>query len=300
MHFPQRLAAGARVALVAPAGPLGAKGDLKRAVENAHSFGWEVTVGDHVQSRKGYLAGSDAERLADINAAIQNDRVDGIWCIRGGYGVMRLLERIDYESLRKRPKAILGYSDVTALHSALIAQCGLVSFHAPTARSRLTDFARDSLCRAIVDGEDPCGNAPRSRTLFGGRARGRLVGGNLALLAALTGTAYAANLDGAILVLEDVNEDVYRIDRMLTQLRLSGMLPRCAGIAFGAFTDMPGEPSENVRALDALFDEFANALRVPCFAGAPIGHIDDQWTVPLGAMAELDADAGTLTVEMTA
>jgi muramoyltetrapeptide carboxypeptidase len=298
MHFPPPLAPGARVALVAPAGPLGAKGDLKRAVENAHSFGWEVSVGDHVQSRKGYLAGSDAERLADLNTAIQSDRVDGIWCIRGGYGVMRLLERIDYEGLRKRPKALLGYSDVTALHSALITQCELISFHAPTARARLTDFSRDSLCRAVVDGTDPSGPAPRARPLYPGHARGRIVGGNLALLAALTGTPYAANLDGAILVLEDVNEDVYRIDRMLTQLRLSGMLPNCAGIVFGAFTDMPGEPSENVRALDALFDEIARDLRIPAFAGAPIGHIDDQWTIPLGAMGELDAEAGTLTVEM--
>jgi muramoyltetrapeptide carboxypeptidase len=283
---------------VAPAGPLGAKGDLKRAVENAHSFGWEVWVGDHVQSRKGYLAGSDAERLADLNTAIQSERIDGIWCIRGGYGAMRLLERVDYAALRRRPKALLGYSDVTALHSALITQCELVSFHAPTARSRLTDFARDSLCSAVVDGSGACGTAERARTLHPGRARGRLVGGNLSLLAALTGTSYAADLDGAILVLEDVNEDVYRIDRMLTQLRLSGLLGKCVGVAFGAFTDMPGEPGENIRALDALFDEIAKDLRVPSFAGAPIGHIDDQWTVPLGAMAELDADAGTLHVEM--
>jgi muramoyltetrapeptide carboxypeptidase len=299
MHFPPLLAPGARVALVAPAGPLGAKGDLKRAVENAHNFGWEVWVGDHVQSRKGYLAGSDAERLADLNTAIQSERIDGIWCIRGGYGAMRLLERVDYAALSRRPKALLGYSDVTALHTALITQCELVSFHAPTARSRLTDFARDSLCRATVDGSDPCGAAERARTLYPGRARGRLIGGNLSLLAALTGTPYAPDLDGAILVLEDVNEDVYRIDRMLTQLRLSGLLRRCVGVAFGAFTDMPGEPGENIRALDALFDEIAKDLRIPSFAGAPIGHIDDQWTVPLGAMAEIDADAGTLNVEMT-
>jgi muramoyltetrapeptide carboxypeptidase len=298
MHFPPPLAPGARVALVAPAGPLGAKGDLKRAVENAHSFGWEVSVGDHVQSRKGYLAGSDAERLADLNTAIQSERVDGIWCIRGGYGAMRLLERIDYAALRRRPKALLGYSDVTALHSALITQCELVSFHAPTARARLTDFARDSICRAVVDGSDPCGATERPRTLYPGRARGRLIGGNLALLASLTGTPYAPDLDGAILVLEDVNEDVYRIDRMLTQLRLSGLLRNCVGVAFGAFTDMPGEPGENIRALDALFEGIANDLRIPCFAGAPIGHIDDQWTVPLGATAEIDADAGSLTVEM--
>jgi hypothetical protein len=104
--------------------------------------------------------------------------------------------------------------------------------------------------------------------------------------------------DPPILVLEDVNEDVYRIDRMLTQLRLSGLLQSCAGIAFGAFTDMPGEPGENIRALDALFDEIARDLKIPAFAAAPIGHIDDQWTVPLGAMAEIDADSGTLSVEM--
>jgi muramoyltetrapeptide carboxypeptidase len=298
MRLPPLLAPGARVALVAPAGPLAAKGDLKRAVENAHSFGWEVSVGDHVQSRKGYLAGSDAERLADLNTAIQSDRVDGIWCIRGGYGTMRLLERVDYAALRKRPKALLGYSDVTALHAALMTQCELVSFHAPTARSRLTDFSRESLCGAVVDGGDPCGATERVRTLHPGRARGRLIGGNLSLLAALTGTPFAPDVDDAILVLEDVNEDVYRIDRMLTQLRLSGLLRRCVGVVFGAFTDMPGEPGENIRALDALFDEIARDLKIPAFAGAPIGHIDDQWTVPLGAMAEMDAEAGTLCVEM--
>src|SRR3712207_6233944 len=145
MHFPPLLAPGARVALVAPAGPLGAKGDLKRAVENAHSFGWEVSVGDHVQSRKGYLAGSDAERLADLNTAIQSERVDGIWCIRGGYGAMRLLEGIDFGALRRRPKSLLGYSDVTALHSALITQCRSEE-HTPELQSR-----QYLVCRLLLE-----------------------------------------------------------------------------------------------------------------------------------------------------
>jgi muramoyltetrapeptide carboxypeptidase len=293
---PPPLAPGARVALVAPAGPVRDESDIARAVENAERLGWTPVIGEHARARHGYLAGEDRDRLADLNLAAADDSIDGIWCIRGGYGAMRLLDDLDYESWQRRPKALLGYSDVTALHAAIGGKAGIVTYHAPTARAELTPFSLDSLRRAVIDGRDSCGVAPAARTLCKGRARGRLAGGNLALLSALAGTPYAPRLGGAILVLEDVNESVYRIDRMLTQLRLSGALRRCAGIVFGGFTDIPPEPTDETRSLDDVLSETAEMARIPCFANAPIGHIRDQWTVPLGAIAELDADERGLWV----
>jgi muramoyltetrapeptide carboxypeptidase len=259
-------------------------------------MGWEPVVGDYVLERHGYLAGSDEHRLADLNRFVADRSIDGIWCIRGGYGAMRVLDQIDYASWFRRPKALIGYSDITAIHCGLNARADLVSYHGPTARGHLTEFTRASLRAAVVDGAEPCGKAPNAVTLCGGRTRGRLVGGNLALLAALAGTRYAPAYAGAILVIEDVNESVYRIDRMLTQLRLTGALHLVAGIAFGQFTEIPEEPGSEGRTVLDVFTEFARRGTVPCLANIPVGHIADQWTLPLGSVAELDADAKTLSV----
>jgi muramoyltetrapeptide carboxypeptidase len=192
---------------------------------------------------------------------------------------------------------LLGYSDVTALHAAIGTRCGLVTYHGPTARENLSPFSRDSLVRAVVERRDPLGEAPAARTIRDGRARGRLVGGNLALLSALAGTPYAPDYEGALLVLEDVGEPAYRIDRMLTQLLHSGALGQIAGIVAGHFTETTPGHELSARTLDVILREAADIAGVPAIAGTPIGHIGEQWTLPLGAMAELDADARTLHVE---
>lgn len=296
MKVPPLLLPGSRVALVAPAGPIRDAADLQLACDNARAMGWEPVVGEHVLERQGYLAGTDDHRLADLNRAAADRTIDGVWCIRGGYGAMRLLDRVDYGSWFRRPKALIGYSDITALHCALNARADLTSYHGPTARAQLSDFTRASLRAAVVDGADPGGTAPDGITLCGGRARGRLIVGNLALLTALCGTRYAPSYAGAILVVEDVNESVYRVDRMLTQLRLSGALHLVAGIAFGQFTDVPEDEANRERPMSDVLAEFARHGSVPCLANIPVGHIADQWTLPFGAIAELDADAKTLTV----
>jgi muramoyltetrapeptide carboxypeptidase len=300
MRLPSALSAGARVALIAPAGPLRGPDELETSVAQARSLGWEPEPGPHVLRRDGYLAGSDAERLLDLNAALQDDRVDGVWCVRGGYGAMRLLAGVDYDAMRRRPKTLIGYSDITALHAAFATHSGVVTFHGPTARGALTDFSRDSLTRAVTAGVDSCGTAGGARTLRGGRASGRLVGGNLALLAALAGTPYAPSYEGAILVVEDVGEPTYRIDRMLRQLALSGALGRVAGIAFGHFTECGADSDSDTtaRGLNAVLREAADLAAVPTIAGIPLGHVADQWTIPLGARAELDADRCELHVEI--
>jgi muramoyltetrapeptide carboxypeptidase len=296
MRLPPPLGAGARVALIAPAGPLRGAEELDTALAQARALGWEPVPGEHALGRTGYLAGDDERRLHDLNSALADDTIDGIWCLRGGYGAMRLLRGIDYDAARRRPKAVIGYSDVTALHAALGRESDAVTFHGPTARSALTEMSRDSLLRAVVEQTDSCGVASGARVLRSGRARGRLVGGNLALLASLVGTRYAPDYGGALLVIEDVGEANYRIDRMLRQLELSGALDQIAGIVFGHFTEGSDPSDVSARRLDEVLAEAADFAAVPAIAGAPIGHIADQWTIPLGAMAELDADACALRV----
>ena len=295
LAFPPLLQRGARVALVAPAGHLAGQPDVDTAVEQARTLGWDPVVAPHATSQHAYFAGTDAERLHDLNAAIADRAIDGIWCLRGGYGAMRILDGIDYDALRRHPKPFIGFSDITAIHAAIHLRCGIASHHGPTARGRLTSFSRDSLVRAVADGADSGGLAAGATTLVGGVARGRLAGGNLALVASLCGTPYAIDFADAIVVLEDVFEPVYRIDRMFQQLLLCG-LRECAGLVIGTFSGMPDKGIDSGRTLDALFAEVAEELGVPCIAGAPIGHIDDQWTLPLGRAAELDAAARTLHV----
>ncbi len=293
---PPLLGAGARVALVAPAGPLRGQADVDRAVGNVRSLGWEPIVAPHALERTGYFAGDDDSRAADFESALRDPRIDGVWCLRGGYGAMRLLDRIDWSSLRTGPKPILGYSDVTALHGAIARQAGIISYHGPTARAELSDFSRVSLARALSDGGDPCGVAADARVIRPGRATGRLEGGNLAVLSALVGTPYFPSLDGAILVLEDVNEAIYRIDRMFAQLHLSGALRGTRAIVFGQCTNCPEESDDGARRLDDVLFEVADRSRIPCLAGVPVGHVPEQWTVPLGAVAEVDVSTRALTV----
>jgi muramoyltetrapeptide carboxypeptidase len=296
MRFPPLLAPGARVALLSPAGPIRDDVELERAKANVRQLGWEPVPSAHARAADGYLAGTDEQRARDLNDAIADKSIDAIWCLRGGYGAMRILDTIDYQAVARNPKPIIGYSDVTALHAALGRLANLVTFHGPTARQNLPPLSAASLECALAKGGNPCGAMSAAITLTGGRARGTLVGGNLALLTALVGTPYAPDYSGTIIVIEDVNEAHYRIDRMLTHLRLSGAFAACAGIVFGRFTDIPKEFGDDVWTLPRILADTATRAGVPCVSGAPVGHIDEQWTLPLGARAELDADARTLTV----
>jgi muramoyltetrapeptide carboxypeptidase len=296
---PPLLSEGARVALVAPAGPLRGDADLARAVDNVRSFGWEPVVGEHALARNGYFAGVDSQRALDLNVALRDDSIDAVWCLRGGYGTMRILDTLDYDAVTRRPKPIIGYSDITALHAAVSRRSDVVTYHGPTARAALSPFSRESLACALVHGGDSCGIAADARVLRGGTAQGILAGGNLALLSALVGTPFAPRLDDSILVLEDVDEAVYRVDRMLRQLLLAGTLDGVRGIAFGTCTNCPETSDDGARRLDDVIVEIAELLEVPAIAGIPVGHMDDQWTLPLGAHAVLDTGRRTLAVQPT-
>jgi muramoyltetrapeptide carboxypeptidase len=295
LREPPPLGVGARIAMVCPSGPLNGPHELERAVTNAESLGWRVQVGAHVLARSGYVAGDDAQRGDDLVRAMLDDDIDGIWCIRGGYGAMRLLPRVRQALERMRPKALIGYSDITALHAAW-HRAGLVSFHGPTARSPLSQFSRSALEQVVQQGGSPTWQAADALVLRAGATTGRLAGGNLALLAALCGTPWAVSFRDAIVVLEDINEAVYRVDRLLVQLRLAGAFDGCVALAVGHFTDCPDTSGDGTQTIAGLVATLAGDLQVPALFGIPVGHIEQQWTIPLGAGATLDADARTLQV----
>jgi muramoyltetrapeptide carboxypeptidase len=298
--------------MVAPSAAPNEPERIRFAIDTIESLGFKVKPGAHLYDREGYLAGSDAARADDLNAMFADDDVDAIWCVRGGYGASRILPALDYALMQRKPKALIGYSDITALHVAIHRHAGLVTFHGPVAFRAFTPYSLGELKRVLWTGETPVrlGGPPpfnrtegrvdwenRVATLMPGKARGRLLGGNLCLMSHLCGTPYFPDLRGAILFLEDVEEAYYRIDRMLTQLWLSGALAGVAGVAFGKFTNCNSSPFflQN-RPLDDILAERCRALGVPAVSGIMVGHIEDQTTLPVGCLAELDADAGTLTL----
>ena len=304
---PPRLAPGSRIALVAPAGPLLEADDLTRAAELCRALGYEPVMGDHAGHRYGYLAGTDDERVGDLNNALRDPTIDGIWCIRGGYGTIRILDRIDFGALASRPRALIGFSDITTILNAAVGRAGVVAFHGPVARAAMPAFSRRHFERVLSCAE-PAGRldrlpAPpdvlvprkdRIVTLSGGVAEGRLVGGNLTLLQCLIGTPFLPDFDGAILVLEEVGEALYRVDRMLAHLRLVGALDRLAGIVVGQFTELERQIPDGALGFGEVLETYFRPLGIPAGYGFPVGHIDDQWTLPLGVLARFDADAGEL------
>ena len=294
------LRAGDVVALVAPAGPLASAEDLARAEQVVRSLQLVPRVMPGAALKLGYLAGTDEQRAADFNEAVRDPEVRGIFALRGGYGTMRILDRIDYGAIRRDPKVILGYSDLTALLNAIMQRTGVVTFHGPVAA--LSEFTENEVAwlRAAVMNAQPLGalHVPNAGIINAGVAQGRLAGGNLSLVTALLGTPHEVDLADTILVIEEVDEAPYRIDRMLTQLRLNGAFTRVSGIVAGGFTncDVPDDHRyAGLRLADVLTDRLAD-LDVPVLLDLPIGHIEEQWTLPLGAMASLDAGARTLTI----
>lgn len=305
---PPRLRAGDRIGIVAPASSVPEFDEITMANEIVESLGFEPVEGEHLYARTNYLAGEDRNRAADVNAMFADDSVDAIFCLRGGYGTTRMLPFLDYDVIRANPKVITGYSDITGLINAISVKTGLVTFHGPVAVQNFSDYTLSEYRKVLVE---PAANAViaaappferraglidktnRILTITGGKARGRLVGGNLTLLTSINGTPYEPDYDGAILFLEDVSEAHYRIDRMLTELWLSGHLQKLAGVALGKFTETGGYGG-NEFSLEDVFRMRFEALGIPTVRGLMIGHVEDQTTVPIGIDAELDADAGSI------
>lgn len=307
LRKPARLRAGDTVGLVEPAGFTADSFDLALVLETVRAMGLVPKPAPHLLSRYGYLAGEDKVRAADLNAMFADDSVRAIFAVRGGWGCARILPHLDFATIRANPKLLIGFSDITALHLAIAAKAGFTTIHGPNASSAWGKLSWDAFRAVAFDGATPSFRTPigtddrlvqrsgRIRTFTPGKASGRLLGGNLTVLAALMGTPYLPDFDGAILFLEDVDEAEYRIDRMLTQLRLSGILGRVAGVVFGQCTDCRAPAgTTNGFTLSQVLQQHLAPLGVPAFQGALFGHVADQYPLPVGVRAEIDAEAGTI------
>jgi muramoyltetrapeptide carboxypeptidase len=297
---PAVLRPGDVVTLVSPAGPPRPE-RVARGVELLTGWGLRVRVGTNAYARLGYFAGDDAARAADLNAAFADPEVRGVVCTRGGYGAQRVVDAIDMAAVRRDPKVVVGFSDITALQLALWRGARLATLHGPGAAwidDRTPLLSAQSL-RAAMTGTEPVvvKQDPAEQTAavsVPGTARGTLLGGNLCLLTSTVGTPDMPDLAGTVLLLEEVDEPPYKVDRMLTHLRRAGALRGLAGVAIGQFTNCADDWPVTVA--DVLADRLGG-LGVPVLGGLPIGHGYGQLTVPVGTPATLDVAAGVLTVE---
>ena len=305
--FPPRFAPGDTLGLAAPASPPEKAEKIDEVIARLTVYGFRIKPAKSLRQRTGYLAGSDEERAADINALFADPDVKGIFALRGGYGSCRILPLLDYAAIRANPKPFIGYSDITAMHLAILLKSGLVTFHGSNATSAFEPgneavFRRmvldDGSRRPAVDGNCVLfsRNEPHGadlKTVVPGCVAGQLLGGNLTCLLRLIGTPYAPDFRGAILFLEDTGEKAYRVDGNFTHLRLAGVLEQIGGLVLGRFDHTDAEEQERI---NACLQREGERLGVPCVSGAPIGHFAEQIVVPQGVQAELDADAVKLSV----
>ncbi len=294
MKPPPLIPGQSRIAVVAPAGPPSSPESVRRGIERLTTLGFHVSE-PGPWTPDGYLAGTDSERLAALNDALRDPAIDAIFCVRGGYGTLRLLPDVDYEAARRRPTLVVGYSDITALQLALLARAGMPSLSGPMVAVDWPDLDLDCerQFRTLIAGRAPslALEGAAMRPLCAGVSRGRLIGGNLTMIARLAGTPYLPALDGAILFVEDVGEAPYRIDGLFAQLRLAGLLERLAGVVLGGFTgyDDPGDNDPNQ--VPRILDHYFGNAPYPVAAGLPYGHFPRKIALPIGIEAELNVGA---------
>lgn len=285
---------GDTIGMISPASSLPGEEDYDKIAATIEGFGFQVKIGTHARDHYGYLAGTDENRAADLNAMFADPEVNAILPFRGGWGSNRLLEYIDYEAIRQNPKMLIGFSDITTLLLAIYARTGLVTYHGPVGKSEWTTFTRSYFRKGVMQSQPFRMQSKKDiTTLRSGRAAGTLLGGNLSVLTSMLGSAYLPRWRNSILFLEDVGEDVYRIDRMMTQLRLNGVLEQINGLIFGQCTNC-GVSSGHHFTLEQMLKDHIKEYEIPAFVGANIGHIDDMFTLPIGIRAEMDADTGTI------
>jgi Uncharacterized proteins, homologs of microcin C7 resistance protein MccF len=295
---PKGLTLNSTIGIIAPSSPCYETNKILRSVEVLKGMGFKIAVGESVYERKGYLSGEDSVRAKDINEFFLRKDIDGIMCLRGGYGIQRVLDKIDYEAIRQNPKVFIGYSDITAIHTAINKICGMITFHGPMAiefDNYISSFSINSLINSVMlpvsTGEfinpDGSGNIG---VLVPGEAEGILTGGNLSMIVSSIGTPYEIDTRGKILFLEDVGEEPYRIDRMLTQLILSKKIQECSGIVLGQWTDCePKEPGKSLSFMDVLKDRLIPAGK-PVLYNLASGHDKVNMTLPLGTMVRITMD----------
>jgi muramoyltetrapeptide carboxypeptidase len=296
--LPKGIAPGSTVGIVCPASAA-TSADVRDFVTLCQSWGVKTKLGRNISRRAGYLSAPDADRAAELMEFIEDPSVDAVVCARGGYGVMRILPMLDFTAIRQAGKIIMGFSDITALLVAVEQLSGVVSYHGPVASSTFDAFTVDALRRTVyTDRSEPLAfRDDRLTTISPGLGHGRLTGGNLAMIVSTLGTRYEIDTTDAILFLEEINEEPYRVDRMLTQLWLAGKLQTCKGVALGNFRDCTARGTSITGpsfTLEQVFEQRIGSLGIPVIYGLPVGHVRSKLTMPLGIRVELDATNKTM------
>lgn len=299
---PAALKAGDTVAISSPAGAVWDENQIEKFSDILKSFGFKVVIGKTLKEKFGYFAGSDELRATEINELFANKNIKGIFCMKGGWGCARILDKLDYKIIKDNPKVLIGFSDITALLLAITSKTGLVTFHGPVGNSGWNDFTKNIFTNMVMTTkpfkfpENPIGE-DKIYTINPGKVSGELVGGNLTVLSALIGSDYLPNWKNKILFLEEAKEEPYSIDRMLTQLKLSGVLDSISGFVFGKCAKCLAEEPLKAFTFHEVILQHLQPLKIPAYYGAMIGHIENKLTVPLGINATMDADKGILSLE---
>lgn len=306
---PPRLKEGDRIALVAPGSYISEK-ELQDSVTNLSDLGFQVTFSEKLTLQHGYFSGTDQQRADDLMDMFERDDVDAIMCVRGGYGCARILPLLDYSVIKKHPKILIGYSDVTALLYGIFRKTGLITFHGPVATSTFNEFSVSNFKKVLMNPETKVKfyNANPSsddniygvKTIVSGKAKGRLIGGNLSILVSLIGTKYDVDYSDKIVFIEEIGEEPYRIDRMITQLIQADKFKNAAGVMMGIFSKCePKEKdpsfSKSFSLMDVLLDRFSG-MNIPVVYGMSFGHVKDKFTIPFGALSELDTNEQTFSL----
>ncbi len=303
---PPRLKKGDLIGLVAPASTPSPNEKIEKGVLYLERLGYRVKVGKFVQEVLGYLAGTDDQRVSDLNEMLHDKNVKAIFALRGGYGTPRILSRIDYAAARRNPKIIVGYSDLTALQLALFKKIGLVTFSGPMVAvemwNSIDPYTEEHFWRLLTSTKKIGSlknpeNEP-VRSMNPGKAQGRLIGGNFSLMASLMGTPYQPNFAKALLVLEEVDEAPHRVDRMFAQLHNAGVLKKISGLILGKFTDcVPSDPSKPHLAIEQVLQDVSQRVKCPVVSNFQYGHIPKKLTIPLGLTARMEPRKGLIVVE---
>ena len=309
MLKPRALKPGDTVGLVSPSSYVFDLWSVENAVARLEALELKTKIGANARARHGYMAGTVRERVEDLHAMFSDPSVAAVFCLGGGYGAERLLDAVDYGLIRRNPKILLGFSDITGLHLAVTKKARVVTFHGPVAMSSLPPFTLEYFKKALFSPEpigelanppepDPLSPVFPRHTVTAGIARGPTAGGNLTLISTTMGTPYEIDARGKILFFEDTGEAPYRVDRMLTQLKLAGKFAECAGIVWGTCSDCTAAKSsfEINLSISDLVDELLGDLGKPVLAGLVFGHTKEKVTLPIGVEAEMDAGAKRVAI----
>jgi muramoyltetrapeptide carboxypeptidase len=306
--LPSPLQYGDKVGLISPSAATAERIEFQFAKEALEALGLEVELGKNLKNRRGHLAGTDEERAEDLNEMFEDISIKAVICIRGGSGAARILPLIDYSTIQTNPKPLLGYSDITALHNAIHAKTGLITFHGPNGSGSWNSFNVNQFQKVFFNkelvkfenevnkGDELIVKQNRIQTIYPGKVSGKILGGNLTVLTALSGTSYLPDFTGSILFIEDIAEDPYKIDRMMSTLMLNGTLSKIKGFIFGQCTNCTPGGGYGSLTLDDILDDYILPLKIPAYKGAMIGHVPKQFIVPVGAELEMDAENGTFTM----